>query len=78
MRTRKEIHQEIIRLGGLVKLDQLSQEEMKKLYSLYCEDQLWIQANAPLHQYNAMFNANYNAKETVNQVFEKKYGKKIS
>ncbi|MBP3345713.1 MAG: hypothetical protein J6L86_01610 [Alphaproteobacteria bacterium] len=76
MRTRKEIHQEIIDRGGLVKLDQLSTEELKKLYSLYCEDLVWIQANAPLHQYNAMFNANFNARKVVNQAIEKKSGKK--
>ncbi len=78
MRTRKEIHQEIFDLGGLIKLDQLSQEELKKLYSLYCEDLVWIQANAPLHQYNAMFNANFNARRTVKQALEKKSGKEIS
>lgn len=78
MRTRKEIHQEIFDLGGLIKLDQLSQEELKKLYSLYCEDLIWIQANAPLHQYNAMFNANFNARKTVKQALEKKSGKEIS
>lgn len=74
MKTRKEIHQEINALGGLSRLGSLSLEELKKLYSLYREDLDWIQENAPLHQYNAMYDANYNARKEVNKAFCKKIG----
>ena len=74
MEKRKKIHQQIVNLGGLTKLDTLSIDELKKLYALYMEDLQWIVKRAPLQHYNQMIEANNNARSLVNKAFNKKLG----